>query len=762
MRLSIHLGRALVKTTLSALALLLGVGFLVPAAPAQAATTWTTNSPNAEVSARVTLTDSATLTLAIARGSATVVSPSALGIVTSTVDLTRSLTFVSRSDRVVTETYSMTTGKRLNRQNTFNETKLSFTGSGGARMDLVVRVANDGVAYRYVLPATGTVRVTREASAWTFPTSAPAWLQPFAADNQGRWFESTAGAAPSDTYGYAALFDVSGTFVLLAESGLDGRYAGSWLNHTSGSGTYTTGLANAEVVTTAPLATSWRIAIVGALKTVTESTLVDDVAQPSRVSDVSWVRPGTVAWSWLTEPGSPSSASRQRQYIDFAARNGWPYVLIDEGWDSSWVPGVVSYGRDRGVGVILWFNSDDLWTSAQRENWLPLVKSWGVAGVKVDYIWEFSQNNLKWYDAFLARSAELKLMVNFHGSEMPRGMQRTWPHVMTAEGIFGAEQKQNRAAFNTMLPFTRNAVSSMDFTPVTLSVTNRDTTIAHEVATFLLFESGWQHAGDKPESYDAYPEALRTLNQFPAAWDETRLLGGRPRREAYMARRAGDRWYVGGISALAAKTFTTPLSFLGTGQWLTDTLRDGSNGSLVRETRVVTSADTMSVPIATNGGFVSAICRYTTGMTQCPRLGGGGVNLALNKPAIADSSCNANEGPAKAVNGSVTGGFSDKWCSGSGNKWWRVDLTTAVAIKTFTIRHAGTGGESTSWNTRDYDIQVSTDGIVWTTVVQARGNTASVTTHAVSATARYVRLHVITAQQTSGGAARIYEFEVYG
>nr|BFE58901.1 GH92 family glycosyl hydrolase [Dactylosporangium thailandense] len=138
------------------------------------------------------------------------------------------------------------------------------------------------------------------------------------------------------------------------------------------------------------------------------------------------------------------------------------------------------------------------------------------------------------------------------------------------------------------------------------------------------------------------------------------------------------------------------------------------------------------------------------------------ANLALNKPATADSSCNANEGPAKANNGSVSGGTSDKWCSTSASKWWRVDLGAAATVKTITIRHAGAGGESTSWNTKDYDVQASNDGTTWTTIVSARGNTASVTNHAVNVSARYLRLNVVTAEQSgTGGAARIYEFEAY-
>jgi hypothetical protein len=141
--------------------------------------------------------------------------------------------------------------------------------------------------------------------------------------------------------------------------------------------------------------------------------------------------------------------------------------------------------------------------------------------------------------------------------------------------------------------------------------------------------------------------------------------------------------------------------------------------------------------------------------------GGGPTNVALNKPAVGSASCNANEGPAKAVNGSVSGGTSDKFCSTAATKFLQVDLGQSFALSSVTVRHAGAGGESTTWNTRDYDVQVSSDGTTWTTLAQARGNTASVSTHAIAATARYARLNILAPQQNGTGAARIYEFEVY-
>jgi hypothetical protein len=583
-------------------------------------TGWTVTAPSrsAPLSARVSIDTDGALSFAVARLGTTVLEPSPIGVETADADLTKGLRFLGRKDRLVDERYTMTTGKRRNRQATLAESTLAFAGADGTRMDVVVRVSGEGAAYRYLLPGSNGTTIKREASSFTLPTAAPAWLLPYTPNYEAVRVETTADGAAAGDFGYPSLFNVGGTYVLLTESDVDGRYSGSRLTHQAGSGTYRVKLADAEVSSDRPLATPWRTAVVGDLATVTESTLVDDLAPVSRLRDTSWVRPGTVAWSWLSEHDSPRDATRQKQYVDFAARNGWPYILIDEGWDRSWVPDVVRYARERGVDVLLWFHWTALDTPQERDTTLPLVKSWGVAGVKIDFMDSDSQARFRWYDDILAKTAELKLMVNFHGATIPRGLQRTWPHVLTMEAIRGAEQYRTRAATNTMFPFTRNVVGGMDYTPVAFVVSDRDTTDAHEVATFLVFESGWQHAADRPENYEQRPEALRTLNQLPTTWDETRLLSGRPGKEVFLARRSGDRWYLGAISAVAAKTFETPLSFLGNGRWLVETLRDGPSG-LIRETRVVDSRDRLAVPVTTNGGFVSAICEYERGMTTCDR-----------------------------------------------------------------------------------------------------------------------------------------------
>jgi predicted alpha-1,2-mannosidase len=225
---------------------------------------------------------------------------------------------------------------------------------------------------------------------------------------------------------------------------------------------------------------------------------------------------------------------------------------------------------------------------------------------------------------------------------------------------------------------------------------------------------------------------------------------------------------------LASPLFSQVVLHRGNGVTLTlNATGAGTNAPYIQSLRLNGAASTrpwLPDSVVSAGGTVdmtlgtSANTSWGSAAADAPPsfdTGSTATDVALNKPATADSSCNSTEVPTKAVNGSVSGGTGDKWCSTGTAKWWQVDLGSATPVKTVTIQHAGAGGESASWNTRDYDIQASSDGSSWTTIVQARGNTAGVTTHAVNVTARYLKLTVLTPEQGSGGAARIYEFEVY-
>lgn len=566
-----------------------------------------------DVAAHLTL-DAGVLRLSVTRHGRTVLAPSPVGLRTTSGDLGAGLSVVGTARRTVVERYDMTTGKREHRENRMAELRLTLESTGGQRVDLTVRAAHDGVAYRYELPADATI--TGEASSYRLPPTAPAWLLPYNAYYEQNRVATTAGGAAVGDFGYPSLFQVGDDFALLTESDVDGRYSGSRLRHT-GAGDYQLLLADPQVTARR---TPWRTAIVGDLKTVTESTLVDDLATPARFRDTSWIHPGKVAWSWLSDHGSPGNYERQKEFVDFAARNNWYAVLVDEGWSAAWVPELVRYARARGVEIILWFRWTDLDTPEERDTVLPRVRSWGVRGVKLDFMESDTQARYQWYDAVLAKTAELHLMVNFHGSTIPHGLARTWPHVMSMEAVRG-EENSPLPAGNPMQAFTRNVVGSMDYTPVSLDTGIQRASIAHEVALPVVFESGWTHLADSPEAYERRPEALRYLDQLPTTWDETRLVAGHPSSGATIARRDGDRWFLGAISAGPARTMTAPLSFLGGGRWLVEVVRDGTapRGDLVREARVRTARDTLSVDVPADGGFAAIACPARPGRTTCDR-----------------------------------------------------------------------------------------------------------------------------------------------
>jgi hypothetical protein len=570
--------------------------------------------------------DQGALTLSVTRGGRTVLEPGSLGIVTEQVDLSKDLRLVRRSSRPVVEHYKTEVGKRTRRTALMREERFSFQGTGGARLDLLVRASRDGVAYRYVLPENRGA-ILRETSTFQVPATATAWLAKYRRDYENQYLRTTAGGAETAEFEHPALFDVAGDHVLLTESDVDGRHSGARLVHETGTGAFRVKLWDDKVLVDGPVSTQWRAAIVGDLATVANSTLSDDLATPSKVADTSWIKPGKVFWSWLAggrEAGQ--SLAMQKEYVDYAAAHGWPYVLVDAGWyfdsnwdydptweTTSWIPDLIAYAKARGVKIQLWIHFDELDTAAERDSRLALFEKWGVAGLKIDFMDSESQERFRWYDEILAGTAKHKLLVNFHGSTIPHGLQRTWPQVMTMEAVYGGEKSSGLTTSHlTALPFTRNVVGSMDYTPMAWHRPARTTSDAHELALSVIFESGTQDFAGKVADYQARPEAERFLDQVPTVWDETKLLAGVPGESAVFARRSDDRWFVGGGYSGPARQVSVPLEF-GSGRWLLDLVKDG----LVREQRQVRSGDVLSLDIAANGGFAAIACPWRPGRTTC-------------------------------------------------------------------------------------------------------------------------------------------------
>ncbi|GLZ29595.1 alpha-glucosidase [Lentzea sp. NBRC 105346] len=572
--------------------------------PAQAAQSW--KLTNSDVSATVALADNGTLSITVAKGSTTVLNPSALGIRTTTADLSTGLKFAGRSDRRVQESYVTATGRRRQHQVDANETTLRFT-KGADQLDVVFRVSADGLGYRYVLGKPATV--TTEASEYAVPASARAVLLPW--DNGRQDYENihlhtTVAAAQPAAYGYPSLFQVDGTWLLVTESDMSGNYGASRITLNNGK----FGVTLPDAQTQSNGTTPWRTMIIGDLATVVESDLSTDLSSPNKTGDLSWIKPGISAWSWWGD--GTGDLALQKRYVDYAAKETWEYVLVDSGWktwSSGQVQELVRYGAARKVGVILWVHYTDLDTASERDSKLPLWHSWGVAGLKIDFMNSDSQARMRWYDAILAATAKNKLLVNFHGSTVPRGTERTWPHVMSYEAVRGAEgikpkpgKQPYPISHYLTLPFTRNLAGSMDFTPVTFSAVRRNSDAA-ELALSVIFESGLQNFADRIANYPNYPIAEQLLKTVPAVWDDTRLLAGDPGKLAVFARRNGNEWYVATNVAGAGRTIDVPLAFLGSGTWRAEIYNDNTYRKLTFSTRTVTAGETLSLPVQPDGGF---------------------------------------------------------------------------------------------------------------------------------------------------------------
>lgn len=642
------------------LALLLVIsGLFVADAGAEEA--WTVLSPNKQIAVTLSLADdgSGELRYAVEYGEAgsraTVVDESPLGIETDADDFTVDLAFQSAGAvRAIDESYTMVRGKRKSCRHRAQEQTFHFANAGGAKLDVVFRVSNDGVAFRYVLPdpAVGESVLMSEATGVQLPAHSRVWMQPF--DNPSkytpayeRYFENgiPAGTESPTESGWAlpGLFRVEGgdAWLLVTEAGLDGHFCGSRFAANADQGLYRFSLPNPDEgngagsihpASETPWAMPWRVMVVGGLDTVVESTLVTDVSPACVLEDTDWIKPGRVSWSWWSDHDSPQNYESLRDFVDLAAEMGWEYSLVDANWtlmNGGDVRQLAKYAEQRGVGLLLWYNSGGennsvtekprgcLRDPAVRRFEFELLRSWGIKGVKVDFFHSDKQDTIQQYLGILQDAAEFKLMINFHGCTIPRGWSRTYPNLMSMESVRGAEcytfssdYPEHATWHNTILPFTRNAVGPMDYTPVTFSHDRFPhlTSMAHELALSVVFESGWQHLADSAESYRRLPEGpSQWLKQLPVVWDETRYAGGQPGQWAAIARRAGDAWYIGVINGEQGRTESLDLSFLPAGQYSITTIRDGESGEFDCEASHFHAPQPFQVQLPPRGGLVMRI-----------------------------------------------------------------------------------------------------------------------------------------------------------
>jgi hypothetical protein len=630
------------------------VAAIVLAAATNAATAqeWSVASPDGRTAITVTAEDGGRLSWRVMRDGASILEQSPIGIRRHDQTFSDQLKLVAAEEaRTIDETYSMPHGKRREHRVRGRERVVTFVNARKAQLAIVLRAHDDGVAMRYRFPETDPLerRVFEEMTGFAVPAGSTAWMLPHGhIQRYGPAYEDFFVEVPSGTrapqpqgWSFPALFKTpGGKWALVTESAMDGRYPGTHLAADAHAGVYRIvfpspeeGLGAGEIhpSSTLPWSMPWRVVIVGdAAGRILESDLVNDLSPPTTLTDTSWIEPGRASWSWWSKSDSPKHAEDLNRFTDLAAEMTWEYTLIDANWDqmiSGRLDDVLAHARAKGVAPLLWYNSggphndvteaprDRMHTRDARRAELAKLQKWGVKGIKVDFWHSDKSDRMRQYREVLEDAADFRVTVNFHGSTIPRGWSREFPHLMSMEAVFGAEQYKFRQQFstraawlNTVLPFTRNVIGPMDYTPVTFSDARypRTTTNAHELAQSVVFESGIQHLADSVESYRALPEAARDfLKRVPAAWDDTTCLSGEPGASVIVARRKGNEWFVGALNADTASAASVPMSFLGAGSWRVSIIKDGaSDREWQNESRTVTAKDSIDVAIRARGGFV--------------------------------------------------------------------------------------------------------------------------------------------------------------
>jgi alpha-glucosidase len=620
----------------------------------------TTLSPDSQLQATFQIDSQGRALYAITLANKAVLEPSQLGLVLNDSSFDGKLTLESTSEpEMITDKYSMPLGKRRNCVYQANRRTFVLKNDKGEKIQVVFQVSNDGVAFRYVLPESSekTHTVTQEKTTFAFASTTVSWLHPMQPGKSG-WSktqpsyeeyyirEKPVGRSSPTGQGWCvpALFRTSDNiWVLICDSEVDENYCAIRLGNDSAGGVYKVAFPHpkehrGEIDPVSPeiklpFASPWRVLIIGqSLGTLVESTLMTDVARPCEIKNTDFVKPGRAAWHWLRYGEDSASFKMVDSFLDFAAKMNWEYVLIDANWDRfigyEKMADFVKKAGEKNVGVILWYNSNGSWNDAPmgpknkmhertvRRNEFARLKEMGVKGVKIDFFGGDKQATMKLYLDIFKDAADYQILVNCHGATIPRGWQRTFPNLLTMEAVRGMEyctfsqdNANRQAAHCCVLPFTRNIIGSMDFTPVVFDPNIRQvklrTTPGFELALSVLFESGIQHFGLVPKEYKLMPGfVVEFLQKVPTAWDDTRFIDGYPGKYAVIARKSGGVWYIAGINGTDKDISLTPeLPFISADARVT-LITDGPDRTFIKKDIERDANGRTGVKILPHGGFV--------------------------------------------------------------------------------------------------------------------------------------------------------------
>lgn len=534
--------------------------------------------------------------------------PSPLGMVANIGDFSSGMSLEKNvSTNKIDETYELASIKKSKVRYVANEAVFSFTQQGKTIYDVIFRISNNDVAFKYKMYPQGETLscvVEQEATGFVFPDGTTTFLCPqskpmggFARTSPSYETSYTADDAAGkngwgEGYTFPCLFrNGDNGWVLVSETGVNGGYCASRLLGHKG-GTYTIGFpqegeANGNGTVSPGIAlpgeTPWRTITVGkTLAPIVETTVPFDVVKPLYPAKGEYTY-GKGSWSWIIGMDGSTNYKEQLRYIDFSAAMGYQSVLVDALWDKQIgrdkMEELAKYGKDKGVALYLWYNSNGYWNDAPqtprgimnnaiaRRKEMKWMQSIGIRGIKVDFFGGDKQMTMQLYEDILSDANEYGLLVIFHGCTLPRGWERMYPNFASSEAVLASENLHfsqgscDNEAFNaTLHPFIRNTVGSMDFGGSALNKyynadnaprgSRRMTSDVYALATAVLFQSPVQHFALAPNNLtDAPSWAIDFMKEVPTTWDEVRFIDGYPGKYVILARRHGDQWYIAGVNA---------------------------------------------------------------------------------------------------------------------------------------------------------------------------------------------------------------------
>lgn len=568
----------------------------------------TIESPDGRLIVNVDAGAGGTVTYGVVYAGKTILEPSPLGLVTREHNFGSGLKLTAEKRNTIREHYSLNRSKKSHVAYNASEWTGTFTNAGQETFDIVFRVSNNDIAFKYVLPRNGERAsdvVEKELTGFDFPAFTTTFLSPQATPMTGfkrskpSYEEEYTPDEPVGTrskyglgYTFPALFHVGNNgWALVSETGVSSLYCASRLSEGTPGGRYTVaypdprennGVGSAQPALSLPGETPWRTITVGeTLKPIVETTVPFDVVSEQFAPSQAY-RFGRGTWSWIMWQDASCNYDDQLKYIDLAAKLGYEYILIDAWWDRNIgydrMAQLIRYARSRHVDVFLWYNSDGYWndvlqspknimshTLARRRE-MKWLREQGVKGLKVDFFGGDKQETMKLYEDILADANDYGLMIIFHGCTLPRGWERMYPNYVGSEAVLASENLifsqhfgDNEAYNATLHPFIRNAVGAMEFGPVLLNKrfnrgndggTVRKTTDVFEIATAVLFQNPVQMFALAPNNLqDTPPLIIDFMKQVPTVWDETVFIDGYPGKYVVLARRSGDKWYIAAANA---------------------------------------------------------------------------------------------------------------------------------------------------------------------------------------------------------------------